>query len=573
MLKLIRFLKGYRLQAVVAPFFKFMEALFELVIPLIVAKIIDVGIAGNDTSYIVKAGLIMVALGGAGLLFSLSCQYLAAVSSLGYGTNLRSAMFKHINSLSFPQLDKIGSSSLLTRITADANQTQQAVAMFIRLITRVPFIVIGAAVMAFSINAELALVFVTGGAAICVILFAIMRVSVPSYRKVQEKLDEVGELTEENLSGARVVRAFSKQDEENRDFSAATEKLSKVSRSVGGISALLNPMTYVVINVCIIAIIYFGGFKVYDGALTQGQLIALVNYLSQILLALIVLANLIVTFTKASASAARINEVFALSPSVKETAEGEVAPVEGAAAVELLDVSFSYNADSLSLKDITLRVEKGETLGIIGATGSGKTTLVNLIPRFYDPVKGQVKVDGVDVKAYPFRQLRKKIGIVAQKTGLFSGTIRDNMKMGDESVTDEQIINALKAAQAYDFVAAKDGFLDAPVAAGGKNFSGGQRQRLTIARALAKSPSILILDDSSSALDTLTDKRLRAALGEIEGLSLIMVSQRCGSIKHVDSILVLDDGQAVGLGTHSELYENCEIYREICESQGVGADV
>ena len=570
MFKLIRYLKGYRPQTVIAPIFKFIEAFFELIIPLIVAAIVDVGIKNGNTSYVLKAGAVMVALGAAGLIFSLLCQYLAAVSSSGYGTNLREAMFKHINSLSFAELDKIGSSSLLTRITSDVNQTQQAVAMFIRLITRVPFIVIGSAVMAFMINWQLALIFVGGAIVISVILFCIMRFTIPSYKKVQSRLDDVGELTEENLTGARVVRAFSKQDEEKEDFDAATDKLTKVSEAVGKLSALLNPLTYVVINACIIAVIALGGYKVYDGALTQGNLIALVNYLSQILLALIVFANLIVTFTKASASASRINEVFALSPSVRETADKTVAADENAPEAEFESVCFSYNADRLSLKNVSLKIPRGSTLGIIGATGSGKTTLVNLIPRFYDVTSGNVKYRGTNVKEYPFKQLREEIGIVAQKTGLFSGTIRENMQMGDESITDETIVEALKTAQAYDFVSALPDFLNAPVAAGGKNFSGGQRQRLTLARAIAKKPSLLILDDASSALDTLTDKRLRSALKQSEGLTTIIVSQRCGSIKDADNIIVLDDGEDVGQGTHSQLYDDCEVYREICQSQGVG---
>ena len=570
MFKLIRFLKGYRPQAIVAPLFKFTEALFELVIPLLVASIIDAGIGEGDTSHVIKYGIIMVTLGAAGLGFSLSCQYLAAVSSTGYGTNLRRAMFGHINSLSFAQLDCLGASSLLTRITADVNQTQTAVAMFIRLITRVPFIVIGSAVMAFTINVKLALVFVAGAVVISAILFVKMRFTMPSYRKVQRSLDEENELTEENLSGSRVVRAFSRQDEERRDFNAATERLTKVSEAAGKLSALLNPLTYVVINVCVIAVIALGGYTVFDGDITQGELIALVNYLSQILLALIVFANLIITFTKAAASALRINEVFALSASITDESNKEVEAVSGAPKVEFENVDFSYNADRLSLKGITFALEKGGALGIIGSTGCGKSTLVNLIPRFYDTTSGSVKVDGVNVKNYPLKQLRNKIGMVAQKTGLFLGTVRSNMQMGDESITDEDIIKALKAAQAYDFISEKDGFLNAPVAAGGKNFSGGQRQRLTIARALVKDPEILILDDSSSALDTLTDRNLRAALAKIDGLTRIIVSQRCGSIRHCDRILVLEDGMAEGMGTHEELFDNCSIYREICDSQGVG---
>lgn len=569
MLKLIKYLKNYRLHAVVAPLLKFVEALFELIIPLVVADIIDNGIALKNENAIIKNGLIMIGLGAAGLLFSLSCQYLAAVSSLGYGTNLRRKLFRHINSLSFSELDKIGSSALLTRMTSDVNQTQTAVAMFIRLITRVPFIVIGAAVMAFTINFELALVFVIGAAVISVILFTIMHVTVPAYSKVQHRLDTVNELTEENLAGARVVRAFGKQAEECRDFDTATEKLNVAAESVGRISALLNPLSYAVMNCCIIAVVAFGSFKADGGAITQGQLIALVNYLSQILLAMIVFANLIVIFTKASASAARINEVLALSPSIKDNVTENINPILSAPIVRFDDVSFSYNADKLSLKNVSFSLNGGSALGIIGATGSGKSTLVNLIPRFYDTTSGSVEVYGTDVKKFPLSQLRSYIGVVAQKTGLFSGTIRENMQMGNDSISDETIIDALKTAQAYDFVQALPDFLSAHVEAGGKNFSGGQRQRLTIARAIAKNPKLLVLDDSSSALDTLTDSRLFSALSKKNDLSMIIVSQRCGTVRNADKILVLDDGESVGYGTHAELFKSCQIYREICASQGV----
>lgn len=570
MLKLLKYLKGYIPQSIVAPLFKFMEALFELIIPLIVAKIIDVGIGGGNMDYVIKAGLIMIGLGAAGLAFSLTCQYLAAVASLGYGTNLRENMFRHINSLSFTELDKAGAGKLLTRITADVNQTQQAVAMFIRLITRVPFIVIGSVVMAFLINPTLAWVFVAGAVIISLILFLIMRITVPSYRKVGKCLDEVNALTEENLSGSRVVRAFSKQQEEERDFARSSQKLADTSTRVGKLSSLLNPLTYAVINACVIAVVALGGYTVFDGAITQGELIALVNYLSQILLALVVLANLIVTFTKASASASRINEVFALSPSVQQLTATDVLPVEGAPKVEFENVCFSYNADRESLKNISFSLPEGGVMGIIGATGSGKTTLVNLIARFYDATSGSVRKDGVNVKDYPFSQLRRDIGLVAQKTGLFTGTVRENMKMGDENITDEMIYAALETAQAADFVKKLPGGINARVVAGGKNFSGGQRQRLTIARALAKNPSLLILDDSSSALDTLTDKRLRDALKKKRGLSVVIVSQRCGSIKDADSILVLEDGEAVGYGKHDALYKDCRQYREICQSQDYG---
>ena len=569
MLRLIRFLKGYRFASVVAPLFKVMEAIFELIIPLVVAKIIDVGIPNGDTRYIWKMGVIMISLGAAGLLFSMTCQYLAARASTGFGTNVRSALYRHINTFGYPEMDKFGAPSLVTRLTSDVNQTQVAVAMFIRLVLRAPFIAIGAIIMAITISPVLSLIFVVMSVVVSVVLYFIMSRSAPFYIKIQSKLDRVALLTRENLSGARVVRAFSRQDEEQEDFEEASESLSKSSRAVGAIAALLNPLTYVLVNAAIIAVIWFGGIKVDAGVLSQGQILALVNYLSQILLALVVLANLVVTFTKASACAKRINEVLDTVPAVRDESRGRVEPIDNAPKFEFGNVDFSYGENlGHSLENVNVKVLSGETLGVIGSTGSGKTTLINLLSRFYDVSSGEVLIDGVNVKEYPFSQLREKIGLVPQRTSLFSGSLRENMQMGRADISDEKIISAMKTAQAYEFVSALDGGLDAPVLRDGRNFSGGQRQRLTIARALSGSPEILVLDDSSSALDYATDFKLRKALKtETAGLTVVIVSQRYSSIKNADKILVLDDGKVAGIGTHSELLSTCDVYKEICSSQ------
>ena len=569
MFRLIRFLKGYRFSSVVAPLFKITEAIFELIIPLVVAKIIDVGIPSGDTRYIWKMGIVMVSLGLAGLLFSMTCQYLAARASTGFGTNVRSALYRHINTFGYPEVDKFGAPSLVTRLTNDVNQTQVAVAMFIRLVLRAPIMVIGSIIMAITISPLLSLIFVVMSVIVSVVLYFIMSRSAPFYITIQSKLDRVALLTRENLSGARVVRAFSRQDEEQEDFTEASESLSKSSRTVGAIAALLNPLTYALVNLAIIAVIWFGGLKVNTGEMSQGEILALVNYLSQILLALIVLANLVVTFTKASACAKRINEVLDTDPVVKDTSTGRVDGVENSPKFELKNVDFSYGENlGHSLEGINISVEAGETLGVIGSTGSGKTTLINILNRFYDASGGEVLIDGVNVKQYPFAQLREKIGLVPQQTSLFSGTLRENMQIGRKDISDEKIIEAMKTAQAYEFVKNLDGGLDAPVLRDGRNFSGGQRQRLTIARALSGSPEILILDDSSSALDYATDFKLRKALkNETENLTVVIVSQRYSSIKNADKILVLDDGKAAGIGTHDELLKSCEVYREICNSQ------
>lgn len=568
MLKLLRFLKGYRLPAVVGPLFKLMEAVFELILPLVVAQLVDVGIANGDTAYIWKMGGVMIALGAGGLGFATVCQYLAARASLGFGTNVRKNLYRHINSLSAAELDKIGTPSLVTRLTNDVNQTQLGVAMFIRLVLRAPFIAIGAIIMAATIDIKLSLVFVAMAVVVSIVLFLIMTRSTPHYRKIQKQLDEVSLLTRENLSGTRVVRAFSRQDEEMQDFSQATERLAKSNVRVGKIAGLLNPLTYALINLAVIGILWFGGKQVYAGDLTQGEIMALVNYLSQILLALVVTANLLVTFTKASACAGRINEVFALVPSITDEGNTTVSAVEGAPKISFDNVSLAYGRGAgLSLKNLSLDICAGEWVGIIGATGAGKSTVINLLPRFYDATEGAVQIDGVNVRQYPLSQLRGKIGLVPQKTVLFSGTVRDNMLWGG-TASDEQIWQALTVAQAADFVRAMPDGLDTVISQGGKNLSGGQRQRLTIARALVVSPEILILDDASSALDYATDAALRAAIRSLPNRpTLLTVSQRATSILGADKIVVLDEGVPVGIGTHTELLTSCPVYREICLSQ------
>ncbi len=567
--KLLGFLKGYRAVTVLGPLFKLLEAVGELIIPLVVARIIDVGIAGGNSAYVWKMGGVMLALGAAGLALAISAQYMAARASTGFGTNLRGALYRHIHSLSLSELDRFGTAGLLTRINSDTVQAQTGVAMFIRLVLRAPFLVAGALVMAISISPKISVIFLITAVIVSIILWLVMSRTAPYYRKIQANLDEVSLLTRETLSGARVVRAFSNQETEQRDFFASAESLKKKNVKATALSALLNPLTYAVINLAVIAVLYFGGKTVETGNLKQGDVIALVNYLSQILLALVVTANLAVTFTKASASAALINEVFAVTPKIIDSATEAPEPKDGSAKLSFENVSFSYYEGGRSaLSDISFSLNKGETLGVIGSTGSGKSTLANLIPRFYDASGGEIKVDGANVKDYPMRELRRKIGIVPQKAMLFSGTLRDNLKFGNENATDEQLFGALEAAQALDFVQKLPDGLNSEVARGGKNFSGGQRQRLTVARALASEPEILILDDSSSALDYATESRMRHAIEKLPFKpAVILISQRAFSLMHATKILVLEDGAAAGYGTHSELLENCDVYREICKSQ------
>ena len=572
MFKLTRFLKGYRLKTVFGPFFKLIEAVFELITPLVVAWVIDTAIPMGQTgdySGLIYGGLIILGLGVLGLAFALTAQFFASRASLGFGTNLRKELYEHINTFSYAELDKFSTTSLITRLTTDVNQAQQAVAMFIRLILRAPFITVGAIVMAMIVNLKLSLIFVISALIIGAALWLITSLSMPKYKEVQGRLDDVSRLTRENLAGARVVRAFGAEEREKKNFDTASEKLSSSSIKVGAISAVLNPLTYAVLNLAVIAILYFGGKTVYYGDLTQGKIIALVNYMTQILNAMVVFANLLITFTKASASAARINEVFAVTTSMKEGAGAT--PDFNNPAVKMENVSFRYASSSVdSLENITLTALKGQSVGVLGGTGSGKTTLVSLISRLYDATEGYVSIFGNDVKDYNNAELRKIFGVVPQKAVLFNGTVRENMLWGDQNASDEDILSALETAQAKDFVLEKKGCLDFIIEQDGKNLSGGQRQRLTIARALVAKPEILILDDSSSALDFATDAKLRKALGilrEERGLTTVTVSQRATSVMHCDIIVVLDDGKIVGTGTHDELMESSEVYREIFRSQ------
>ena len=572
MFKLTRFLKGYRLKTVFGPFFKLIEAVFELITPLVVAWVIDTAIPmgqAGDYSGLIYGGLIILGLGVLGLAFALTDQFFASRASLGFGTNLRKELYEHINTFSYAELDKFSTTSLITRLTTDVNQAQQAVAMFIRLILRAPFITVGAIVMAMIVNLKLSLIFVISALIIGAALWLITSLSMPKYKEVQGRLDDVSRLTRENLAGARVVRAFGAEEREKKNFDTASEKLSSSSIKVGAISAVLNPLTYAVLNLAVIAILYFGGKTVYYGDLTQGKIIALVNYMTQILNAMVVFANLLITFTKASASAARINEVFAVTTSMREGAGAT--PDFNQPAVKMENVSFRYASSSVdSLEHITLTALKGQSVGVLGGTGSGKTTLVSLIPRLYDATEGYVSIFGNDVKDYNNAELRKIFGVVPQKAVLFNGTVRENMLWGDQNASDEDILSALETAQAKDFVLEKKGGLDFIIEQDGKNLSGGQRQRLTIARALVARPEILILDDSSSALDFATDAKLRKALGvlrEERGLTTVTVSQRATSVMHCDIIVVLDDGKIVGTGTHDELMESSEVYREIFRSQ------
>ena len=572
MFKLTRFLKGYRLKTVFGPFFKLIEAVFELITPLVVAWVIDTAIPMGQTgdySGLIYGGLIILGLGVLGLAFALTAQFFASRASLGFGTNLRKELYEHINTFSYAELDKFSTTSLITRLTTDVNQAQQAVAMFIRLILRAPFITVGAIVMAMIVNLKLSLIFVISALIIGAALWLITSLSMPKYKEVQERLDDVSRLTRENLAGARVVRAFGAEEREKKNFDTASEKLSSSSIKVGAISAVLNPLTYAVLNLAVIAILYFGGKTVYYGDLTQGKIIALVNYMTQILNAMVVFANLLITFTKASASAARINEVFAVTTSMKEGAGAT--PDFNQPAVKMENVSFRYASSSVdSLEHITLTALKGQSVGVLGGTGSGKTTLVSLISRLYDATEGYVSIFGNDVKYYNNAELRKIFGVVPQKAVLFNGTVRENMLWGDQNASDEDVLSALETAQAKDFVLEKKGGLDFIIEQDGKNLSGGQRQRLTIARALVARPEILILDDSSSALDFATDAKLRKALGilrEERGLTTVTVSQRATSVMHCDIIVVLDDGKIVGTGTHDELMKSSEVYREIFRSQ------
>lgn len=569
MRRLFRYLKGYEKETVIAPLFKMLEACFELLVPLVVARIVDEGIQNADLPFIWRQCGLLVLLAVVGMASSLTAQYFAAKSALGFGTALRRDLFAHINTLSHTELDRMGTPTLVTRMTSDVNQVQNGLNMTLRLLLRSPFIVIGAILMALTISPVLTLWFLGITAVISLVIWAIMRATVPIYHDAQTTLDRVTQLTRENYVGARVVRAFSRQKDEMAGFAAANDRLRDVQLAAGRISALMNPITYLIVNLGAIAILWHGGRQVDAGALTQGEVMALLNYLSQILLNLLRIADLVIIMTRAVASAVRVSEVLATPTTMPDPAAPELDAVPGAPAVAFEDVGFAYaGAGAPSLTGVTLAAAPGETIGVIGGTGSGKTTFVSLIPRFYDATGGRVLLFGHDVRRYGFAQLRRMIGVVPQKAVLFTGTIRDNMRWAKPDATDEEIWAALEIAQAAEFVRAKPGGLDAPVETAGRNFSGGQRQRLTIARALVPMPRILILDDSASALDYATDAALRTAIREkTQGMTVFIVSQRAAAVRQADRILVLDDGAPAGLDSHARLLQSCAVYREICLSQ------
>lgn len=575
MRKLIKYFLKFKKEFIIGPAFKLIEAVFELIVPLLMAKIIDIGVKNEDISYIMRTGGLMLLLGVVGFCSTLVCQYMGSKASQGFGTVLRNDLYRHINTLSHAEIDKIGTSSLITRITNDINQLQVAVAMMIRLVIRAPFLIIGATVMAFTRDAGLAVIFVIVIPLIAFVLYTVMSRSVPYYHKIQKKLDKITLITSENLEGARVIRAFSKQQNENERFNEANDDFTKATVKVGKISALLNPLTYAILNFAIIAIIWFGGIHVNSGILTQGEIMALVNYMTQIFLALVVVANLVVIFTKASASAERVSEIFKITPSVTDVSVNTVNKNSSEQVnVEFRNVSFSYNGnDEYALENVSVSIKKGETVGIIGGTGSGKSTFVNLIPRFYDVSSGEIFVDGINVKNYKISDLRLKIGMVPQQAAVFEGTISENMRWGNENASIDDINSALEISQSKEFVDKLPEGIETKIQQGGKNLSGGQKQRLTIARALTMNPEILILDDSSSALDFATDAALRKAInGKISGVTVFMVSQRASTIKNADKIIVFEEGKAVGIGKHSELINSCPVYREICSSQSAEED-
>ncbi len=571
MLHLLRYMRAYVKECILAPLFKLLEASFELMIPLVVKAIIDHGINGTDTagrSYIIKMTGIMIFLGFVGLLSSVTAQYFAAKAATGFAAKLKSTLFSHMQSLSYTELDTLGTSAMITRLTSDVNTIQNGVNLVLRLFLRSPFIVFGAMVMAFTIDGKSALTFAAAIPLLSIVVFGIMLISIPLYRKVQKQLDRVLGTTRENLYGARVLRAFNKQDSETARFSEENSTLSVMQRFVGRISALMNPVTYIIINAAVIVLLQISSRRVYDGILTQGDVVALYNYMSQILVELIKLANLIITVTKAFASGARVNDVLQMQTTMTYP-DHTITDRRDDNMVTFENVSLTYRqAGAPSISGVSFSVKRGQTVGVIGGTGSGKTSLVHLIPRFYDATEGEVLVDGINVKEYKKEDLRDKIGIVPQKAMLFSGTIADNLRWGKADASDEEMMRAVQYAQGADVIAAKEGGLYEPVAQSGRNFSGGQRQRLTIARALVKQPEILILDDSASALDYATDAALRKSLREMPGNpTVFLVSQRASSIRHADLILVLDDGVVVGQGTHEQLLETCTVYREIYESQ------
>lgn len=568
MKKLLVYMKGYRKECILAPLFKMTEAFLELFIPLVVAAIIDTGIGHRNTSYVIKMCIVMIALGLLGLICSVTAQYFSAKAAINFAAKVRHVLFEHIQKLSYGELDETGTATLITRLTSDMNQVQSGVNLTLRLFLRSPFIVFGAAIMAFTIDTHAALIFVGAIVLLSIVVFGIMIGCIPLYNKIQQRLDNVLGITQENLSGVRVIRAFCKEDEEIKEFEDTNNSLTDLQKFTGKISALMNPLTFIIINFAIIILIHTGAVEVYKGILTQGAVVALYNYMSQILVELIKLANLIISITKAVACGNRIEKVLEIKPSVI-SAENDIAAKKSEYIVEINNANLKYkNASDYSLFDINLKVKPGETVGIIGGTGSGKTSLVNIIARFYDVESGEVIVNGKNVKDYKTHELRDMFGIVPQKAVLFKGTVRDNIKWGKENASDEEIITALEIAQAKEIIDKKENGLDFEIEQGGKNLSGGQRQRLTIARAIVGNPKIIILDDSSSALDFATDAKLRKSLREIEGSpTVFIVSQRASSIQYADKIIVLDDGHAVGIGKHDELLESCDIYREIYDSQ------
>ena len=568
MKKLLVYLKDYKKESILGPLFKLLEASFELIVPLVVASMIDVGIANNDKGYVGKMCLIMAVLGFTGLISAVTAQYFAAKAAVGFATKLRHGLFAHIESLSFTNMDKQGTSTLITRMTSDINQVQSGVNLVLRLFLRSPFIVFGAMVMAFTVDVKAALIFVVVIPLLSVVVFGVMLASIPLFDKVQKNLDQVLGTTRENLTGVRVIRAFGKEENEVDKFDGQTDSLRKIQMTAARISALMNPFTYIIINGGLIMLIYTGALRVELGILTQGQVVALVNYMSQILVELVKLANLIITVTKAVACGNRVQSVFEI-PAGMEGKTGNPARQTEQGRVDFEGVSMKYHeGGEEALTDITFHAKKGDTIGVIGGTGSGKTSLVHLIPRFYDVETGCVRVDGVDVRDYDLVSLRDKIGIVMQKAVLFQGTIRENLLWGNESASDEELWQALRISQAEEFVLQKEGGLDARIEQEGRNLSGGQKQRLSIARALVKKPEILILDDSASALDYATDAKLRKAIKEMPGeTTVFIVSQRASSLMHADLIIVLDDGCVAAMGKHEQLLESCQVYQEIYYSQ------
>lgn len=567
MFKLLKYLKNYKKECVLAPFFKLTEAVFELIVPLIVAAVIDNGIAGGNKPYILKMCGVLGVFAVLGLVCAVAAQYFAAKAAVGFSAKVRHAVFSHIGKLSFSQLDEIGAPTLITRLTGDINQVQSGVNLTFRLVLRSPIVVFGAVIMAFTVDVPTAIVFAVAVPILAIIIFAIMLVCIPLYRKVQQRLDGVLAKTRENLSGTRVVRAFCKEEEEISDFNTQNRALSDMQIAVGKISAFLNPVTVLIINIAIIAIIYIGGIRVNIGGATSGEVVAQYNYMSQILVELVKLANLIISVTKAIACGNRIQSVLDIKPDMPsgKLKEGDL---NSPYSVEFNNASLSYGGGGNALSNINLKIKRGQTVGIIGSTGSGKSSLVNLIPRFYDTTGGSVLVDGVDVKLYDIAALRNKIGVVSQKKALFKGTVRDNIRFGKPDATDEEIWQALETAQAKQMILDKSGQLDFCLEQGGKNLSGGQRQRMTIARALVRKPEILILDDSASALDYATSAALNSALKNTDfSPTVITVSQRVSAIRNADIIAVLDEGECVGIGTNEELLKTCEVYKEICASQ------